>query len=169
MKKTLVVAIGITIAFSALDLVPASAGIVYVADGLIAKGTGSFVGDDVYSTDGTGETVSAKAKPRKTITFHLKVQNDSAYTDSFTGMGCGSESPFKVSYYVGSFDVTAEMVAGTLSSGPMGAGGELVGLDLKIKVKKSATAGAKTKCPVTITSESDTAVSDTVVAKVTVK
>src|SRR5262249_1964863 len=59
----------------------------------------TYLGDNVYNTDGTGQTKNSTVKAGRTATFNIQFQNDGTATDSFTVQGAGNSTGFTVRYY----------------------------------------------------------------------
>jgi subtilisin family serine protease len=124
-------------------------------DGRIRVGTsGAFIGNDVYNTTGTSQSVSRSAPRGTTITFSLSIQNDGVDDDHYDVQGAGSSTHYTVKYFDGVADVTSQVVAGTFLTPPMTEGSTHV-LTVKVKVKSTAPAGSKVGRLVTITSNDD--------------
>jgi hypothetical protein len=134
-------------------------------DGLIAVGTGAFVGNGVYNTTGAGQTKHKTVHRTKTGTFRIKVTNDGFSADTFDLKGAGSAGPFNVTYLSGTTNITAAVVAGTYSTGSVGAGGSRT-IKLKVKVTSGASVGATRSFLVSSTSTGAGAPKDTVKATV---
>lgn len=82
-------------------------------DAMIARGTGRFLGDDVYGTDGTGQTKRGSVLARGSVTFTVRAENDGTATDDLVVKGSRSTDRFRVTYRVDGDDVTAAVNAGT--------------------------------------------------------
>ena len=79
----------------------AQASLVYTPDAQIrASATASYLGDDVYNADGTGQTVLRRAKPGYPDVFRVRIQNDGDTGDTIELAGTGDSAGFKVSYFV---------------------------------------------------------------------
>jgi hypothetical protein len=76
----------------------------------------SYLGDNIYNIDGTGQTRSLSIKAGGSATFDVKIQNDGTATDKVTLRGTGASGAFTVKYYTGisgGTDITSAVVAGT--------------------------------------------------------
>jgi hypothetical protein len=94
-----------------------------LADELIAKGSGTPVGDDVYNADGTDQTVSANVKRGKTVKFAVIAQSDAQITgDSFVVQGTGSNKNFAVKYRKDGVDVTTQVTGSGIGTGGLSPG-----------------------------------------------
>src|SRR5262249_8759969 len=76
-------------------------------DRLIKEGkTGTQIGGNVYSTDGTNQTISALKPGGTKITFYITIQNDGSVSDSFTLRNFWSTSAgVSTRYFKGSVDI----------------------------------------------------------------
>ena len=127
----------------------------YQPDGRINKFSGAYVGNDIYNADGTNQTKSGTAKVGYIVEFHLSLQNDGDAADRFVlGADAGSTPMYRVKYYRGSNDITAQVVAGTYQTPSLAPGAKLV-ITVDVIVKKGATAGSSVSRLVTITSVGD--------------
>ena len=92
---------------------------------------------------------------RYIVEFHLSLQNDGSAADKFQlSVDAGSTTMYRIKYYRGSSDITAQVVAGTYQTPSIGAGGKLV-ITVDVVVKKGATIGSSVTRLVTITSAND--------------
>lgn len=142
----------------------------YRADGLVRKSTASYVGNNVYNSTGSAQTVQAKTKRGKRATFLVKVQNDGSVTDSFRVLGAGKRKGFAVTYLAGasgSTDITSAVRAGTYTLANLLPGQERV-IRLVVKVKATAKLGIRRSWLVAATSTGDPTRKDAVVAAVKV-
>ncbi len=130
-------------------------------DALVKKGSGTSVGNGVYNTTGRNQTVSGSAARGSTVTYTVKVQNDSLAPDVLRLRGTGSNAAFKVTYAVGTTDVTAAMVAGAYVT-PALAPGATVAVDVVVKVRSTAPTGSSLTAALTAKSDTDPTVKDTV-------
>ena len=131
-------------------------------DGRIRLGTsGSYVGDNVYNTTGTGQTRSGSAARRHTVTYDVTVQNDAPFADVLRLKGTASNANFTVSYQVGATDVTAQVVAGTYTT-PSLAPGATQKVRVVVTVGAAAPSGSSLSATVLAKSDTDTARRDTV-------
>ena len=124
-------------------------------DGRIRVGTsGSFIGNDIYNTTATSQSVTRSAPRGTTITFNISIQNDGVDDDHYDVQGAGSSTHYTVKYFDGVADVTSQVIAGTFLTPPITEGSTHV-LTVKVKVKSTAPAGSKIGRLVTITSNDD--------------
>lgn len=143
------------------------------ADGHIRKANEStFIGNNVYSSSGAGQTKSAMAARRKSKTFVIRLQNDASFADRLLVSGPGTSSPaYTVKYFAGasgSTDITAQVLAGTYTTNQVAAGGTRT-IRVVISVKPSAAHGAAFGVLVVVRSQSNATSTDSVNAEVTVK
>jgi hypothetical protein len=109
-------------------------------DGLLAHGTGSFIGNNVYSATGSNQIRSAKVARGKSTTFRWQVQNDGAQLDRIAFKAAGSSGSFSLTFSVGSSNVTKSIVAGTYAKS-ISPGGSIT-ITVTIKVAANAKIGA---------------------------
>jgi hypothetical protein len=136
-------------------------------DGLIRKGTLAYVGNGIYNTTGTGQTVTAKKRRTRRATFFVGVQNDGTVNDTFTIIGAGDRKGFRVRYFGGHTDITSAVVAGSFRLRSLASGQQRV-IKLVVKVKATAKKGILRSWLVTARSTNNTTKADTVRAKVKV-
>jgi hypothetical protein len=140
-------------------------------DNLIKTSSEStFVGDNVYNTDGAAQTKSQGVKAGRSATFNVMIQNDGSASDSFTVQGNGSSTGFTVKYYAGSSgntDITAAVTAGTYTTATLAPGANQV-MRAVVTVARGTASGTVKDCLVTSTSVGDNLKRDAVKARVTV-
>src|SRR2546427_641182 len=130
----------------------------------------TYLGDNVYNTDGTGQTKSQSIKAGRSATFNVMIQNDGSATDSFTVQGNGSSTGFTVKYYAGSSgntDITTAVTAGTYTTGNLGPGANQI-IRAAVTVARGIASGTVKDCLMTTRSVGDNLKRDTVKARVTV-
>src|SRR6185436_1708964 len=71
----------------------------------------TYVGDNIYNTDGANQTKSLTVRGGKTANYDIQVQNDGSASDSFKVGGSTGTSSLSVKYSVGNTDVTAAVNA----------------------------------------------------------
>jgi hypothetical protein len=131
-------------------------------------------GKDVYNTTGHDQTISVRMEEGEGVRFWMVFQNDAEQDDSIVVQGCTGDRNFKVNnvqvgFYkrptAGSVQITDDFKHGTASFDLTPAShGDEIKITLNI-IAKTRTQGVSYTCPVTITSQNDTSVTDTVVAK----
>ena len=130
-------------------------------DGRIAKGSGAFVGNNIYNTTGVNQTRTGSGGAGTTITFKVSIQNDGS-KDTFGVLGSGSGATgYTVRYFRGTTDITAAVVAGTYHTRVLRKGDKFL-IKAKVKVTSSATKGSSVIRIVTITSLGDAGKQDAV-------
>jgi alpha-N-arabinofuranosidase len=142
---------------------------VYQPDNLIEVSGGSYIGANIFSSDGTNETASLTVKAGGNGTFLIKTQNGGSATDSFTIKGSASAGAFGVKYYSGASggtNITTAVTAGTYKYSNVPPGGSQI-LRLVVTVARKTAVGTNLGLLVTATSTSNPARSDTVKASVT--
>ena len=141
-------------------------------DNLIKTSSEStYLGDNVYSADGTGQTKSQSVKGGRSATFDIMVQNDGTAADSFTLQGNGNASGFSLKYYTGTSggtDITTAVTGGTYTVANLAPGASQV-IRAVVTVARGTASGAVNDCLVTAISAGDNSKRDAVKARVTVK
>jgi hypothetical protein len=135
------------------------------------SGESTYLGDNVYNTDGTSQTKVQSVKSGRSATFHMMIQNDGSATDSFTVQGNGSSTGFTVKYYAGlsgGADITTTVTSGSYTVTNLGPGANQV-IRAVVTVARGTAIGAAKDCLVTSTSGADNSKRDAVKARVTVK
>lgn len=134
--------------------------------GRIRLGNGALTPNDVYNTNGAGQSRSANVGNAGTATFTVQTRNDSAAVDDVRVRGGASTTQFKVTYRDGATDVTNQVVAGTFEYSNL-APGATRNLTVTIKARSGTPVNATITNKVTLTSQTLTTVKDAVKAKVT--
>jgi uncharacterized membrane protein len=120
----------------------------YRPDAKIAVGSGT-------PADGTA---TAKVKRGKSVTFTIQIQNKGNAPDTFKVKGPGGGV-----YKSGTTDVTAQVKAGTYSTGTL-APDQRVTITVVITFSKSAKVGSSKSLTIVVTSTGDATKSDRVTA-----
>jgi hypothetical protein len=141
-------------------------------DNLIKNSTEStYLGDNIYNTDGTGQTKSQSVKAGRSATFNVMIQNDGSATDAFYLQGTGSSTGFTVNYYTGisgGTNITTAVTGGSYTVSNLGPGANQV-IRVVVSVTRGTAVGAAKDCLVTSTSAADNSKRDVVKARVIVK
>lgn len=133
----------------------------YKPDGRIRKGSGSLVGDNIYNTTGLNQSRSGTRKPG-TITFTISGQNDGNAADRFKVSAAGlSATGFTITFFAGTTNITAAVLAGTYQTASIGPGGTFA-IKAKVTITKAAARGASISRLVTLTSVADSSKLDVV-------
>jgi len=137
-------------------------------DTMIKKdGAPSGVGNNVYNSTGEHQTILAKAKRGKTVTFDIRVQNDASNIDSFKIKGTGQLAGFTVRYLAGTrgtTDITNAVIHGTYTLRNLGAGASR-SLRLVVTVKRGTAVGTTKTWSLVARSTHDSTRLDTAKAK----
>ena len=131
----------------------------------------TYVGDNNYNTDATGQTKNQTVKGGRTATFNILFQNDGSVTDSFTVQGAGNSTGFTVKYFTGTSggnEITSAITAGTYTVGNLASGANQV-IRAVITVVRGTASGTIKDCLITSTSLADSTKRDAVKARVTVQ
>jgi alpha-L-arabinofuranosidase len=130
----------------------------------------SHLGNNIYNTDGSGQTRSVSASPGTSATFNVTVQNDASATDAFTLRGTGGSTGFTVRYYsglTGGVEITSQILAGTYPVTALAAGG-ISAIRAVVTVAAGTPSGTIKDYLLTVTSTGDATQRDAVKARVTV-
>jgi hypothetical protein len=133
-------------------------------------------GNDRYNTTGGGQTVSVKMEDGEGVRFWIAIDNDGSSADTIVVQGCQGNRRFKVNRVVlgkvkrpdaGATKVTRKFLNGTLSF-DMPAGSDEHHKFFTLNIIAPTTAeGVTYHCRMTITSEGNDTLTDTVVAVMT--
>ena len=171
-KRSLVAFLGFSLWVTALAGDAAMAGVnPFRPDGKISVGSGTPLGDNIYTSDATDQVALAKIAGGKSKRFSFYAQNDGGSSDSFTWHGCSGNRSFVVKHFDNTTDVTADVtsVAGFTHSGTLFPGAEITDWFIKVKAKASVRPGARFTCYSSIISVNDGALMDMVAVKVRAK
>jgi CSLREA domain-containing protein len=131
-------------------------------DGRIRKGSGSFVGNNIYNTTGLNQTKTGSAARGSTITFGISVQNDATKADAFKVVAAGAATAgYTIKYFRGTTDITAAVVAGTYQTPSLSAQGKFL-IKAKVTIGSTAASGSSVTRLVTITSVGNNSKQDAV-------
>ncbi|MEW6026728.1 MAG: right-handed parallel beta-helix repeat-containing protein, partial [Planctomycetota bacterium] len=134
----------------------------------------SYLGDNVYNTTAENQTRSRNIADLATITYHIRIQNDSTTnSDRFTVTGTGASANWVVSYYdaaTGGNEITALITGSGYGPGSSPAFPLLTtGASTTIRAEVTAnSAGVGAQQIINIRCFSDTATTDWVRARTTV-
>jgi hypothetical protein len=133
-------------------------------------------GKDRYNTTGTGQTISVRMEDGEGVRFWIALDNDGAMADTLVVQGCQGNRRFRVNKVVlgkykrpdaGATKVTNAFKDGTLSFDlPQGSQEEHDFFTLNI-IAPTTAEGVTYRCRMTISSEGDPSLTDTVVAVMT--
>lgn len=110
-------------------------------DGWVRKPHASFIGNDLYNTTASGQTVRTKAHRSDVRKFAVRVYNDGTDPARFTVQGTNSPRGVRVQYFSGGQNVTAAMKSATGLSITASPGGYTV-IQVQMKVGRHAAIGA---------------------------
>lgn len=139
--------------------------IAHRADAMIRAGVaGDWVGDDVYSVTGAGESVSISAARGTTAVFEVQVQNDGNVPDILAIVGAAGTGDITVRYADAVGDITPAVIQGTYRTDaiPPGASRKLT---VTLTIAHRTRAGTQLSIPLTVAAGGS---SDRVVATVSV-
>jgi hypothetical protein len=83
--------------------------------------TGPFLGNNVYSPTGVGETQAVSIRRGHKATIYLSMENDGLVAAAYTVKGSGAARGITVQYFRGTTNITAAVKTGTYSSGAIAA------------------------------------------------
>jgi hypothetical protein len=84
---------------------------------------GPFTGNNVYSASGSGESKTISVNRGHTGNLYVDIQNDGLTADTLKVTGPDGSHGFKLHYFHGGSNVTADVLAGTFSTGSLARGG----------------------------------------------
>jgi fibronectin-binding autotransporter adhesin len=148
---------------TAVNLTAIAPSITRRPDGQIAIGSGSLAGNNVYNTDGTGQSKSKTGTAGTKVTFTLRIENDgTGAKDKFKVHATGLPvSGYTIVFKRGTTNITLAVVNDTYTTGKIA-----VGAHITIKVTVTITSGAAhaghVDRLVTLTSVNDTGQTDAV-------
>jgi hypothetical protein len=133
-------------------------------------------GDDIYNSSGSRQKIAVRLDDGEDVRFWLTLQNDAAQDDTFVVDGCRGNNLFVIIAVKVGFlkrpnwrppDITQGFKNGTATFDfPPSSEGKRVPLTLAF-IAPTTAEGVTYRCPITIRSQSDPSVSDTVVAIMT--
>jgi hypothetical protein len=135
-----------------------------------------WLGDGIYNTTGWHQKIAVRMEDGEDVRFWLTLQNDAEQDDTFVVEGCRGTRLFRIiAVKVGLLkrpnwrprDITAGFKNGTATFAfPPASQGKRVPLTLAM-IAPTTAEGVTYRCPITIRSQSDPSVSDTVIAIMT--
>ena len=138
----------------------------YKPDAEIRPLPGTFVGSGEYGS--LKQEVSQKLGRRtKSVSFQVRVTNRGDVVDRMLVLGAPTTKAFKVAYFAGSKNVTAEVVAGTYSTDSLKPGADVV-LTVKITRVRHAKKGSRGAFQIRATSTHEEISLDAVTARVSI-
>ena len=115
---------------------------------------GPFVGDNVYSPTGAGESQPVTIRRGHKASAYVSIENDGLVAAAYTVKGTGAARGITVQYFRGATNITAAVKAGTYSSGAIAARSSLV---IRMDVTAAKTSAASAAFLVRLTSLAGTA------------
>jgi hypothetical protein len=97
---------------------------VYLPDAAIRGGPAdlSYRGNDVYNHNGSLQSLQRVVRPGFGDQFNIRMQNDGNCLDSLVVHGAGNSMKYKITYWSGPLNVTADVVSGTFETGDLNTG-----------------------------------------------
>ncbi len=129
-----------------------------------------WIGNRVYGTHGSRETLIAKTHAGSSATFDIQVQNDGTTADSFTVKGPGSGAGYRVRYVTGAsggHPITSAVAHGSYTVASLLPGRSRI-VRLVVTAPRGASAGSSRSWLVVVTSRHDGSRKDAVKATVRV-
>jgi hypothetical protein len=133
-------------------------------------------GDDVYNSSGARQKIAVRMEDGEDVRFWITLQNDAEQKDTFVVDGCRGNHQFVIIAVKVGFlkrpnwrppDITDGFKNGTATFDlPPASEGKRVPLTLAF-IAPTTAEGVTYRCPITIRSQSDPSVSDTIVAIMT--
>jgi hypothetical protein len=135
-----------------------------------------WLGDDVYNATGARQKIAVRMEDGEDVRFWITLQNDAEAEDTFVVHGCRGNARFVIiAVKVGLLkrpdwrpkDITQGFKNGTATfTLPPASQGKRVHLTLAF-IAPTTAEGVTYRCPITISSQTDPTVSDTIVAIMT--
>jgi hypothetical protein len=135
-----------------------------------------WLGDDVYNASGWHQRIAVRMEDGEDVRFWLTLQNDAELEDTLVIQGCRGTRQFRIIAVKIGFlkrpnwrprDITQGFKNGTATfTLPPASEGKRVPLTLAM-IAPTTAEGVTYRCPITIRSQTDPSVSDTVVAIMT--
>jgi hypothetical protein len=136
-----------------LSVVPG--GVIRQPDGLIAVGSGAFIGGNIYNSDGFNQTKSKTGNAGTTFTFKIKIQNDGGAKEKFMVHATGLvTNGYTVKFMKGSTNITTAVMSGTFTTAKI-AVGSFITIKCTVKIGSAANHSSTTNRLVTISSFND--------------
>jgi len=98
----------------------------HLADARVGKSSATPTGDGVYGNTGAGATQDIRVRQGETQTLYFAVQNDGPGTSAYTLFATPGNADFRVRYFLGDKDVTADLALNLFSSPKLKPGALLV-------------------------------------------
>jgi len=137
-------------------------------DELIAVGSKTPIGEGIFNSTGSGQTVTSKILPGATAIFNVTIQNDGKVSDTIQLHGAGKIKGFTVKYFAGTTNVTSLVVGGAYTTGVLPVAGTS-SLQIRVKAASTARVGAVFNDLLTASSVADPTKADAVKAVTKVK
>jgi hypothetical protein len=135
-----------------------------------------WLGDDVYNSSGARQKIAVRLDDGEDVRFWLTLQNDAEVDDTFVVDGCKGTHLFQIIAVKVGFlkrpdwrplDITSGFKNGTATFDfPPASEGKRVPLTVAF-IAPTTAEGVSYRCPITIRSQTDPSVSDTVVVSMT--
>ena len=132
-------------------------------------------GNDIYNTTGAKQTITHGIEEMEGIRVWIRLQNDGTSDDTLVVQGCQGSKHFTVNKVLlgkqkrpkfGTTDVTKEFKNGTLTFPLSASDADSAVFTLNI-IATTKTQGVSYRCPVTISSQGDPTLTDTIAVKLT--
>lgn len=124
------------------------------------------MGNGVYNANAADQTVATTVGAGGTATFTVRLENDGNLIDALRVTGTASTLTYRITYLVGTTDVTSEVVAGRYGTSALAPDARAT-LRVVIKARAGVPVGSVGKAKITIASATTPAALDVVKAKLT--
>lgn len=156
--KTFVVNVG----SSAANLTVTGGGPTRQPDGLIAVGSGPFIGGNIYNSDASNQTKSKTGNAGSTFTFKIRIQNDGTGKEKFKAHATGLVViGYTVTFKKGTTNITNAVMNGTFTTAKI-AVGSFITIKCIVRIGSAAPHSSTTDRLVTISSFNDPGQEDAV-------
>jgi DNA-binding beta-propeller fold protein YncE len=131
-------------------------------DAKIRRPGGATVGNNIYNTTGSRQTTYGAARVGSSVTYTITAQNDAEFAEKLKLRGQGSTTQFRVVYRdPAGTNVTSAVAAGTYKTPPLAPNATHV-VRATVTVRSNTVPGTTVSRTVTVTSNTDSSLSDTV-------
>jgi hypothetical protein len=135
-----------------------------------------FIGNNIYNSDGTGQSITLKVRRKKTKKFYILVQNDGNAPDAIRVEGTGGDPGTATTRYflgdLGTFDITVATETHAFTTSTLAAGastGAATLIRLEVTAEPLAVKRTTVTVPITGISVADPSKTDTVNAIVIIR
>lgn len=144
--------------------------IVYKPDAQIRRALDKvYTGNNIYNTNGAGQTVNSNITLAGPVAYYLRIQNDGTVTDSYRITGTAGDKIWVVQYMtvIGSSNITTDVTGSGVLTVAIAPGGFLDIIWYQVAVNPNVTSGMSYNDKVTVKSVGDPTKIDVVCSNTT--